>query len=407
MQYPIRNITAEDQERFLKTMSIPFGMDPTPGMNARFRIAMEQADLRAAFDGEQMISTFGSYRLNLTVPGGNSVPTAGTTLVTVLPTHRRQGVLTAHMRKHFQEAFDQGQPLAALWASESHIYGRFGYGPAAEATRITIQKASAKLLQPVDVRGSMRLVDADEALKIFPEIYRPIAKARPGMFERSADWWKVRVLADLEEMRRGATSHRRVLHLRDGQAAGYAIYRINPAFSHQPAELQLVELIGLDPLAERALWQYLLGVDLISTITHWNLPVDDPLPWWVEQPRELQRKLTGDSIWVRPVNVIEALNQRRYGSAGELVFEYRDGYCPWNEGTFRLHVSNNGQGHCEKTQAPSELALTPFTLGSVYLGGPRVRELARAGLITGSPEAIHKADALFGWTVKPWCQEVF
>jgi predicted acetyltransferase len=406
MQYPIHNITAEDQERFLKTLSIPFGMDPNPGMKARFRIAMEQAELRAGFDGEQMISTFGAYHLNLTVPGGNSVPTAGTTLVTVLPTHRRQGVLTAHMRQHFQEAYEQDQPLAALWASESHIYGRFGYGPAAETARITIQKAQAKLKEPVDLRGSMRLVETEEALAIFPDIYRPIAKTRPGMFERSSDWWKVRMLADPEEMRRGATSHRRVLHVREGQAVGYAIYRTNPSFSQKATELQLIELIGQDPLAERAVWQFLFGVDLIDTITHWNLPVDDPLVWWVEQPRELSRKLT-DSIWVRPVNVVEALSRRRYGAAGELVFQFRDDFCPWNEGTFRLSATADGQGHCEKTQAAAELSLTPFTLGSIYLGGHSVRPLARAGLIPGSPEALHQTEALFGWTVKPWCQEVF
>lgn len=406
MHYPIRNISADQKEAFLKTMSIPFGMDVSPGMTARFRIAMETAALKAAFDGEQMISTFGAYPLSLTVPGGNSVPTAGTTLVTVLPTHRRQGVLTAHMRQHFQEAYDEGQPLAALWASESHIYGRFGYGPAAESARITIPKAAAKLLEPVDIKGGMRLVEVEEALEIFPEIYRPLVKTRPGMFERSADWWKVRVLGDPEELRHGATSHRRVLHQRDGQPVGYAVYRIHPTFSHHDTELQLVELIGQDPLAERALWQYLFGVDLITTITHWNLPVDDPLSWWVEQPRKLQPKLS-DSVWVRPVNVIEALTRRRYASAGELVFQFRDDYCPWNEGTYRLTASAEGLGHCEKTQAPAELSLTPFSLGSVYLGGHRVRQLARAGLITGSPEAIHTADALFGWSIKPWCQEVF
>jgi predicted acetyltransferase len=310
------------------------------------------------------------------------------------------------MRQHFQEAYGQGQPLAALWASESHIYGRFGYGPAAEGARITIPKPHATLLDPIDVRGSMRLLEFDEALNVFPDVYRHIVKTRPGMFERSPDWWKIRILADPEEMRRGATSHRRVLHVRDGEPAGYAIYRTHPTFSHQPAELQIVELFGLDVLAERALWQYVFGVDLIASITHWNLPVDDPLSWWVEQPRELQRKLA-DSLWVRPVNLIEALNQRRYPAAGDLVFQFRDEFCPWNEGTFRLVVSADGQGHAEKTNAPAELVLTPYTLGSIYLGGLPVRQLARAGLIPGSPEAIHKADGLFAWTLKPWCQEVF
>jgi predicted acetyltransferase len=406
MRYPIRRITPEDHEEFIKTMSVPFGMDPTPGLRARFRIALEQADLSAAYDGGQMVSTFGSYDLKLTVPGGGTVPTAGTTVVTVLPTHRRQGILRSHMFEHFREANDKGQPLAALWASESHIYGRFGYGPATEAARITIQKPHATLSPPVEIRGSMRLVDADEALSVFPKIYEAVVKTRPGMFERSSDWWKVRKLADPEEIRRGATSQRLVLHVRDGEPVGYAIYRIMADYRNQSMELQMLEILGQDPPAERALWQYLFGVDLVTTISHWNLPADDPLSWWIEQPRELHRIVT-DSIWVRPVNVAEALSRRRYSSAGRLAFRFRDEYCPWNEGTFVVTASQDGSGQCEKIEAPHELELTPFTLGALYLGGHRIRDLAKAGLIGGSPEAIETADAMFATSSLPWCQEIF
>ena len=67
----------------------------------------------------------------------------------------------------------------------------------------------------------MRLVDAEEALARFPEVYDRVAKERPGMFRRTPSWWRIRNLADPEELRRGATAHRRVLYHRDGQPAGY------------------------------------------------------------------------------------------------------------------------------------------------------------------------------------------
>ena len=406
MPYPIRKIEAEEQEKFMRTLSIPFCMDLSPGVAERFRVALEHADLCAAFDGDEMVSTFGSYNLNLTVPGGVQVPTAGTTVVTVLPTHRRRGILRAHMFEHFRDARDKEQPLAALWAAESHIYGRFGYGPAADAHRITIQKPHARLAEPVDIAGSMRLVDEEEALRVFPAIHSRVAKNRTGMFDRSPQWWKLRNLADPEELRRGATSHRRVLHLREGEPAGYAIYRTLTNFTTYTNELQLIELIGQDPAAEKALWQYSFGVDLVASLSHWNLAGDDPLLWWIEQPRELQRKVS-DSIWVRPVDVAEALRLRRYASAGRVVFRFRDEYCPWNEGTYLLETDRDGTARCEKTDASPELELTPYSLGSVYLAGRRVWDLARAGLITGSPEAIHTADGMFGWTHLPWCPEIF
>ncbi len=144
----------------------------------------------------------------------------------------------------------------------------------------------------------------------------------------------------------------------------------------------------------------------MTTISHWNLAVDDPLLWWVEQPRELNRKL-GDAIWVRPVNVVEALNRRCYSATGRLVFRFRDELCPWNEGTFALTANIEGQGRCEKTESEPELELTPFALGAVYLGGHRLRVLAKAGLVTGTPQAIQLADALFSWDQAPWCQEIF
>ena len=55
----------------------------------------------------------------------------GVTWVGVLPTHRRRGVLREMMRFQLDDFRRRGEPLAALWASESVIYGRFGYGIAA------------------------------------------------------------------------------------------------------------------------------------------------------------------------------------------------------------------------------------------------------------------------------------
>ena len=67
------------------------------------------------------------------MPGGAAVPTAAVTVVTVHPPYRRRGLLTAMMAHQLEQVAKRGEPLAALWASESLIYGRFGYGPASAA----------------------------------------------------------------------------------------------------------------------------------------------------------------------------------------------------------------------------------------------------------------------------------
>ena len=41
------------------------------------------------------------------------------------------------MTHQLEQVAERGEPLAALWASESLIYGRFGYGPATNRAVLT------------------------------------------------------------------------------------------------------------------------------------------------------------------------------------------------------------------------------------------------------------------------------
>ncbi len=405
MSILIRPVATDEVEAFQHTMGIPFGCDPSENLLDSFKNVFEVERLRAAFDGDQMVATFGTFSFQMTVPGGK-LPTGGTTVVTVLPTHRRQGILRSLMTEHLAEIHENQEPLAALWASESSIYGRFGYGPASERATVKLEKPYARMTQPIDIRASMRLVDLEEALSLFPTVYQQVASRRPGMLDRGEAWWKHRVFRDLEERRRGATSHRRVLHVRDGQPLGYVIYRNRINVEAGTGEVLVVELIGVNPEAEKALWQYIFGIDLVTTIDYWNQPIDAPLHWWLEQPRRLERKVE-DQLWVRIVDVESALQGRRYAGAGCLTFRMSDPICPWNEGVYDLDVDAEGRAQCAQSRGNPNLELNPYGLAAAYLGGTRFRNLARAGIITGTPEGLKVADELFCWDPLPWCPEVF
>ena len=67
------------------------------------------------------------------------------TVVGVLPTHRRRGVLTEMMRAQLEDIRDRGEPIAALWASEEVIYRRFGYGIASFTGEIELRRGYAAL----------------------------------------------------------------------------------------------------------------------------------------------------------------------------------------------------------------------------------------------------------------------
>ena len=61
----------------------------------------------------------GVFPFEMTVPGG-PMPCAGVTIVGVLPTHRRRGILRAMMSAQLDDIRERGEPIAALWASEEH-----------------------------------------------------------------------------------------------------------------------------------------------------------------------------------------------------------------------------------------------------------------------------------------------
>ena len=104
----IRFITDDEVPAFHRAIPFGFGGDFTEedGAHDRFRALFPLETCIGAFEGDRVVATFGSFDFDLTVPGG-TVPMAGTTIVTVQPTHRRQGVLRTMMRMHLEQAIDR------------------------------------------------------------------------------------------------------------------------------------------------------------------------------------------------------------------------------------------------------------------------------------------------------------
>jgi predicted acetyltransferase len=323
VDYTIRTATPEEIPAMQEVMGVGFGFDTNPEANAHLARTVELDRTRCAFDGSSMVGTSGAFSLDFTVPGG-ALPTGGTTLVSVRSTHRRRGLLRAMMRAHIEDVREREEPLAALWAAESGIYGRFGYGPATILCRLEVERAHSAFSRPVSETGQFRLITPEDAEKLFPRVYDQVFRLRPGHFARSAVWWERRT-SDPEWEREGATKFRYALYEEAGQPRGYLQYRIRNAWhdSGVPnSTLLIAELQGIDRTARAALWRYALDVDLVSTIQAWNQPVDEILPWLLEDPRRL-RQSQRDALWLRVVDVPRALEGRAYAGEPSLRFDSR------------------------------------------------------------------------------------
>jgi predicted acetyltransferase len=404
VSFDVRPCASADEFRdAMMGLSQYFGMERESPAIERFGRNLPRERMHAAFEDGQVVGGAGAFPFELSVPGGRVV-CAGTTAVGVYPTHRRRGVLRELMRAQVDDIHERGEPIAALWASEETIYGRFGYGLASWAGEISLPANYAQFAHPFERRGRVRLVTAEEAKTKFPPIWDELAAIRPGVFTRTETWWDTRILEDSKERRDGGGVKQLALCEFEGEPRAYAVYRYNAHFEEavSTARLSVIEAISADPAAMAELWRFLLDIDWQERIESWLVPPDHPLFLLLAAPRRARFRL-GDGLWVRVVDVEAALASRTYGSDEPLTFQLADAFCEWNEGTWRL-----ADGTAARTDEAPMLRLDAEVLGSVYLGGISFAELRQASRVEEVEDgAIALADRLFASPLHPWCPEIF
>jgi len=396
--------SVEDLAAALNPIMHYFGGGFTDHDMARWSRTIEIPRMLAVRDNGDVVAGAGAFTFEMSVPGG-TVPSAGVTVVGVLPTHRRRGILRAMMRAQLDDIHRRGEPVAWLWASEETIYRRFGYGLSSLSGDVEIPSAAGEFERRFESTGVTRIVTEEEAFEPFSTVYEAVRRGQPGMFSRTPDWWKLRRLADSDRARAGGGGVlNRVLLTVDGEPRGYALYRLHQSFESGISSgfLNVIEAIGSTLDATRAIWRFLLDVDWVVHIKASLLPIDHPLLFLLARPRLMKMRLA-DALWVRLVDVPRALAARTIAPAEPVVIEVSDHFCPWNEGRYRVAADG-----VERTSAAPDLALEVNALGSIYLGGFSFGQLARAGHIEERrPGAASRADALFPRDRAPWCPEVF
>ena len=339
-----------------------------------------------------------AYPLKMNV-GKERFPTTLLDNVAVLPTHRRRGILNRMMDFHMRDFYERGETLSGLGASESIIYGRYGYGIGSMQVDFSIDRRDTAFINDFSTKGKYRFINSTDALYTFPEVAERASAKRSGFMKGTESLWKL-YLSD-PEYRRGDDSELfHVIYEEDGQVDGYVSYRI------RKDTLMIHEMISATSRSHTALWRYCFGVDLMSRIDAPKRPVDDPLPWMLVDPRRLHQSLR-DDLWLRMVVVKDALSERSYGYEGRLVFEIKDRFCPWNANSYELEGSPQGS-RCVLTSKSPDISISAANLSSAYLGGTTFTALARAGRAQENKQgSFALADNMFRTDLQPWWPNEF
>jgi predicted acetyltransferase len=386
---------------------------------AAFADALDDAELAAdrpnwevdrfigAVDGERWVAASAAYSFRMTVPGGAAVGAAGITGVGVSPSHRRRGILTRMMAWLLDQANERGEPLAILHASEGAIYPHFGFGLGTLSGSFEVESGAFRFARPAEPLGRVRLVEPDEAMDVIPALYDELCPTIPGAVSRSPAKWRTQLLAQGGHHAPAGPKYLAILDV-GAEPRGYALYRVKNDWDERGPKnvLTVIEVSALDLAAERALWEWLAGIDLVRRMKAWRRPVPDPLFLQLADMNRLGFTV-GHGLWVRLIDLPTALEARSYDGSGDVTFEVSDTFRPANAGRWRLEVTG-GKGTVTATTDPPTLALDTSDLATTYLGGFTFANLARAGRVLECREgAVADADRLFTTAVVPWCSTGF
>jgi predicted acetyltransferase len=351
----------------------------------------DPTDFLVAEDDGRVVGLTDSFPFDMTLPGGAGIAVRGVSWVSVQPTHRRRGILTALMREQHERFVADGVAVAVLTASEGGIYGRFGYGPATLVRKVELDRRLVSVRRDLPDAGPVQMVTAEEARSLLPERFERWRLRTPGGISRGEAYWTHWFL-DKAAWRGSASKRFYAVH-----DDGYVAYRrVQQWHDGLPAhDLEVDDLFTASEAGHRDLWRFLLGIDLVGKVTVWDAPLDDPLPFLVDNPRGVRTTALLDGLWVRLLDVPVALAARSYAVPGELVLDVRDDFLS-RGGRVRLRGGPDGATCTPSTDEP-DLALGVGALGSLYLGAHRATTLARAGLVEErSSGALARADLLFG-----------
>jgi predicted acetyltransferase len=405
----VRRIRDDELREFIETSSAGFLERPdVDKVTEEVRPLWDLDRTWAAFDDGRMCGTYRSWATELTVPGGERLPAAAVSAVTVLPTHRRRGILRAMVEAEHDASRQRAEAFGLLFAAEYPIYGRFGYGPGVREATLTLDTRRTGF--HADASGRVELAKADaETMAAIKGVFEQWRLRQPGEIRRRDYRWEYAL--GLRESVWGPPWKGFVALHRDaaGSVDGYARYHADDKWEQRQPGLTVTvdELHALSDAAYVSLWRFLAEMDWAATVKAERRISSERLPWLLTNARALDLSDVGDGMWVRLFDVARALEARTYEREGSIVLEVIDREAPGGRTRVKLDAGPSGVT-CVRTDSSADLTLDIAALGAVYLGGPSLRD---AGLASGVEEhragALAEADSLLRTLDEPWCSTFF
>ena len=237
-----------------------------------------------------------------------------------------------------------------LTVSESQLYGRYGFAPAAASASWHIDVKRAVWIGP---RPGGR-VDFVPAGARCASSSRRCTSARgspsPGEIDVPAAQWDVFAGTRPDAKEPGKT---RAIQYADeaGEVRGVALYSVREnEKDFTKSTVTVSYLLAETDDAYAALWRFFVELDLVGEVRAHERSVDEPLRWMISDQRAAT-VMVADHQYVRILDVPTALEARTFGAPGVLALEVSDAL-GFAAGRWLLTVDAAGRGEVTAWDAP-------------------------------------------------------
>ncbi len=353
--------------------------------------------LLVCMDGGTIAGTGGADSFDMTLPGGAQVPVAGIAYVTTAATHRRRGIQRSIMKRTHDDARERGDFAAILCASQSNLYGRYGYGNAIPAHDWDIDLRHTAFRQAPSWSGQYLTPQRAEAIPLMTRAYENARTKLPGMITRTPGRW------DYEVHPRNSKNEFFVIYVEDGESLAYARYQ--NTFEPYPefvGEMFVIEAVAATDAAHAALWRFLFDQELVQKLHAQSRPVDDPLVWMLTEPRRLERKLV-DCVWLKLLDTPRMLTSRAYEVEDAIALQIIDAESGASR-TLELECGPDGS-QCTETNQTPDLSMNESELAAIYFGAVECTTLVNLGLVeeaASASDSAQRANRIFKTSRAGW-----
>jgi predicted acetyltransferase len=378
---------------FVAAIEAEFGFHFPALGRRRHELAVDRERSLAVFERSVIVATLSAYVVRIALPGGVSAEATALVDIGVVPDRRGQGLARALITAFLEQAHARGEAFAILNTDLKGLYERFGFGVATTAWSATLPLRPGDPSTAAEPSEQVHLIESDAAAGMLPTIFAAAQHRRVGEVHRSPTWWEEH-LADAREAR---VPTEFAVVAADAERQGYVAF---VRATKRSGAVVVAELAATDDESSRVLLEFVREVadggpirlrsqafDVIAALD--SAPTD----------REASPQL-----WLRIVDVPQALSLRRYSAASRTVLAVRDELLEANRGAFLLETYDDGTASVAPTNDEAAITLDAGSLGALFLGGSTFGELTASGEIVVSDLSVLKAiDRAFATDGSPFC----